>query len=104
MKPRAFLTAPIVVTLLLGLSFQGTVAAESEEDKPPQSSLSAIEVERLIMEGQTNYNQGRYREAVHSFEQAKNMGTSSDYQKAQLSLGLAEANRSSGNYKEAEAL
>jgi tetratricopeptide (TPR) repeat protein len=58
----------------------------------------------LILEGQTNYTHGRYKEAVQLFEQARDLGTESPYQKAQLSLGLADSYRALGKYKEAEEL
>jgi tetratricopeptide (TPR) repeat protein len=64
----------------------------------------ALQMQTLIATAQTNYQHGRYKEAVQLFEQAQQLGASSSYQKALISLGLAEAYRSSGRYKEAEAL
>jgi tetratricopeptide (TPR) repeat protein len=103
MKSRTIFIAPMLLSLFLGLSQQANFAA-SPEDKTAQSAEDALKVQSLIIEGQSNYTHGRYRDAVRAFEQAKALGTSSDYQKANLALGLAEAYRSSGKYKEAEEL
>jgi len=88
----------------LALSPGANYAATSPGEQPAQTADKALQVTTLIQEGQANYSHGRYKEAVHAFEQARDLGTSSSYQKALLSLGLAESYRSSGQYKEAEEL
>jgi tetratricopeptide (TPR) repeat protein len=67
-------------------------------------SVGYTELDRIILEASTNYEHGRYKEAIPLFEQARQAGTTSDYQKAQVNLGLAESYRSEGRLKEAEAL
>jgi len=69
----------------------------------PQSA-GFTELDRIIIEATTNYEHGRYKEAIPLFEQARQAGPTSDYQKAQVNLGLAESYRSEGRLKEAEAL
>lgn len=67
-------------------------------------SVGFTELDRIILEASTNYEHGRYKEAIPLFEQARLAGPTTDYQKAQVNLGLAESYRSEGRLKEAEAL
>ena len=106
-----------LLAAVLGLSFalmrEPSYAAVSQSDQPSAAESSAapsassaqpLQMETLIAAAQTNYQHGRYKEAVQLFEQAQQLGAKTSYQKAQISLGLAEAYRSSGRFKEAEAL
>jgi outer membrane protein assembly factor BamD (BamD/ComL family) len=92
MKPKRALLAALVRSLMM-MSFhqQANCATTSDSDETAPSPQASAQVEALLLEGQTNYTHGRYREAIHAFEQAKEFGTSSSYQKALLALGLAEA-------------
>ncbi|MBU6453128.1 MAG: tetratricopeptide repeat protein, partial [Cyanobacteria bacterium REEB67] len=76
----------------------------SGEVEPLAASGQPLQMETLILNAQTNYQHGRYKEAVQLFEEAQKLGATSSYQKALISLGLAEAYRSSGRFKEAETL
>ena len=98
---KSSLATRIALSLALCVSSLPSPGAFAAAD---ESTLNSIEVERLILEGQNYYQKGHYKEALHSFEQAKSMGTSSDYQEAVLALGLADALRLVGRYKEAEEL
>jgi len=109
-----------LLAAVLGVSFalmpELSYAAVSQSDQPSAteraasptvssaSSAQPLQMETLIASAQTNYQHGRYKEAVQLFEQAQQLGATTSYQKALISLGLAEAYRSSGRYKEAEAL
>lgn len=94
------LAKQIVLYFALSTCFASVLPAAAADE----STLNALEVERLIVEGQNYYQKGHYKEAVQSFEKAKSMGTSSDYQKTLLALGLAETLRSTGRFKESEDL
>ncbi len=102
-----------VLVLSFALMREPSYAAVSQSDQPAAAESSAaptassaqpLQLETLIAAAQTNYQHGRYKEAVQLFEQAQQLGAKTSYQKAQISLGLAEAYRSSGRFKEAEAL
>jgi len=89
-----------------------TVSSTPLSMSPPAAALNhkgagaavVSDVDSLLIEGQSNYNHGRYKEALELFEQAKGLGTTSDYQSAELQLGLAESYRVLGQYKKAEEL
>jgi tetratricopeptide (TPR) repeat protein len=74
------------------------------DSKGEPKSAGFTELDRIIVEATTNYEHGRYKEAIPLFEQARQAGPTSDYQKAQVNLGLAESYRSEGRLNEAEAL
>lgn len=101
-----------LLAAILGLSFALTPRpAISKSDQPSSaegaaapSAANPLQLETLIASAQTNYQHGRYKEAVRLFEQAQQLGAKTHYQQALISLGLAEAYRSSGRYKEAETL
>jgi tetratricopeptide (TPR) repeat protein len=106
-----------ILSAVFGLSFalmpEPSYAAISRSDQPSAadpaaataaSSAPLLQMETLIASAQANYQHGRYKEAVQLFEQAQQLGAKTSYQKALISLGLAEAYRSSGRYKEAEVL
>src|SRR5438874_188272 len=97
----------IQILLCLGIALHQPVASadtSDDDEETTQTPQTKAQVEALMLEGQTNYNHGRYRDALQAFEQAKTLGTTSSYQKATLALGLAESMRSMGRYKEAEEL
>lgn len=110
MRSNRFLAA------LLGLSFVlvhgPCIAADGGQPTAEESAAAHVnpidkpfQLESLIVNAQNNYQHGRYRDAIQLFEQAQKFGgEKTSYQEAQIALGLAEAYRSSGRYKEAEAL
>ena len=103
MKSRSFVALPVL--LAIGLSFNSlAVKATDDKDAKFQAVADSLKLDMLLVEALNNYKHGRYRDAITSYEKAKAMGTTSDYQKASLNLGLAEAYRSAGKYKEAETL
>lgn len=102
---------------VLGLSFAFTAkpscAADSSSAQPAAAEISPtstaaidapFQLDSLIVNAQNNYQHGRYKEAIQLFEQAQKLGDKSSYQEALISLGLAEAYRSAGRYKDSEAL
>lgn len=106
-----------ILTALLGFSFAfmptPIYAADSSSGQPaaaestaaPADAIDApFRLDSLIINAQNNYQHGRYKEAIKLFEQAQQTGATSSYQQALISLGLAEAYRSSGRYKDAETL
>jgi len=97
-KPTLLVMSVFVVLSQLSLC---TVAATAKSSAP---AAPFSDVDSLIIEGQTNYTHGRYKEAAEIFEQAKALGTITPYQKSELQLGLAESYRSIGQYKKAEEL
>ena len=84
----------------LSLNQQAFAATQSNSE----SSTKITDLDRVLIEAQTNYEHGRYKEAIPLYEQAQKTGPESDYQKAQINLGLAESYRSEGRLNEAEAL
>ncbi len=106
MKSRSIAALPVLLSLAFSLSPQALFAAADDDDRASkvQAVADSLKLDMLMVEGLNNYKHGRYRDAIKSFEQAKALGTTSDYQKASLDNGLAEAYRSAGKYKEAEAL
>jgi tetratricopeptide (TPR) repeat protein len=107
MKSKRLLTALIGVSFALLPSI--CLAADSPDKKSASAksldaTLDAMQLETLIAEGQTNYQHGRYKDAIQSFEKAQQIGAETSYQKALISLGLAESYRSIGRYQEAETL
>ncbi|CAN5325472.1 hypothetical protein BH11CYA1_BH11CYA1_21150 [soil metagenome] len=103
MKSRSSVALPLLLAIGLGLHYPTVQAAEDKVAKI-EAVADSLKLDMLMVEGLNNYKHGRYRDAIASYEKAKALGTTSDYQKASLDLGLAEAYRSAGKYKEAEAL
>jgi tetratricopeptide (TPR) repeat protein len=110
MSSKWFLSA------LLGLSFalapQTVFSAEEASGQPAAEADAApvnkfekpFQLDSLIATAQTNYQHGRYKDAIVAFEQAQKFPEMTSYQEALIALGLAESYRSIGRYKEAEAL
>lgn len=110
MRPKCLLVALFVISFFI-TTFTGRAfaAPETAEERAAANArvtaaLEGMKLDTLIAEGQSNYQHGRYKEAVRCFEQAQQIGAETSYQKALISLGLAEAYRSSARYKEAETL
>lgn len=105
MKSRNVLALPVLVAIGMGLGFPPVHAASATDGASKVEAVAdSLKLDMLMVEGLNNYKHGRYRDAITSYEKASAMGTTSDYQKASLALGLAEAYRSAGRYKDAEAL
>lgn len=110
MSSKRLLT--VLFGLYAGLMFESVQATESPAAAPvardPRSGAEAIEapfkLESLIVNAQNNYQHGRYKDAIQLFEKAQQSSEKSDYQAAQISLGLAESYRSIGRYNDAETL
>lgn len=102
-----------VLAVVLALSFQFVLNSAQAREQKAQAELqntasqaidAPFQLDSLIVNAQNNYQHGRYRDAIELFEKARNFEGRSDYQNAQISLGLAESYRSVGRYKEAEDL
>lgn len=104
MKSRSVLALPVLLAIGLSLHTPPVFAEEEDRADKVQAVADSMKLDILMAEGLNNYKHGRYRDAITSYEKAKALGTTSDYQKASLSLGLAEAYRSAGKYKQAEEL
>jgi tetratricopeptide (TPR) repeat protein len=96
----------VLASLSLSLClFSGLAVYAADDSESRVIAVSdSLKLDMILVEGANNYKHGRYRDAIKSFEQAKAMGTTSDYQKTTLDNSLAESYRSAGRYKEAEAL
>jgi tetratricopeptide (TPR) repeat protein len=97
---RAFLLIASLFLLLSQLSLYTCVALA----KSSAAGNAFSDLDSLIVEGQTNYTHGRYKEAAEIFEQAQAFRNATPYQRSELQLGLAESYRSIGQYKKAEEL
>ncbi|RTL35994.1 MAG: tetratricopeptide repeat protein [Candidatus Melainabacteria bacterium] len=110
MRSHRFLAA--FLALSFSVAQYPVFAADSMQSAAAESEAAHVnpiekpfQLDSLIVSAQTNYQHGRYKDAIQLFEQAQKFpGEKTSYQEAQISLGLAEAYRSSGRYKEAEAL
>ncbi len=88
----------IVASLTVPLSREASAAASSKPAAPPS------EAAMLMAQAQTNFSHGRYQEAVQLYEQARKLSELTPYQKAQVTLGLADAYRAVAKYAESEEL
>lgn len=88
----------IVALLTAPLSRKASAAASPKPVAPPS------EATMLMAEAQTNFSHGRYQKAVQLYEQARKLSELTPYQKAQVTLGLADAYRAVANYAESEEL
>ena len=88
-----------ILTVALALVSAPPAIAAANQKGATFSSLDT-----LLIEAQSNYTHGRYKEALELFEQANGQETTSDYQHTELQLGLAECYRALGQYKKAEDL
>lgn len=108
MRSKGLFAALFVLCFILnsakGYAADSTVDERAQTAERVTNAVEKMKLDTLILDAQSNYQHGRYKEAVRLFEQAQQMGPETSYQKALISLGLAEAYRSSGRYKEAETL
>ncbi|MDZ4838286.1 MAG: tetratricopeptide repeat protein [Candidatus Melainabacteria bacterium] len=106
MRSKRLLSALLAVSFL-ALTAGASPAAEMTREQTAAAASKVtgeIQLESLILEGQAQYQHGHYKEAIRLFEQAQQLGAETSYQKALISLGLADAYRASGRYKDAEDL
>ena len=93
------LSLPLIPPAGYALDAPGESSAETGAQSEPAAANSLTsQMDIVILNAQTNYQHGRYKESVQLFEQAQKIGATSNYQKALISLGLAEAYRSSGRF------
>lgn len=87
------------VGLALLLMWTPSANASAQPSVPAES-----EVTQLIREADYCNSRGRYQQAVQLVEKARELGTTSAYEKTALFYGLAELYRKLGRYKESEDL
>jgi tetratricopeptide (TPR) repeat protein len=98
-KAQGPIGAALCATLLL--SGQGLLPTEAFA---AAKATPISTVDNLLIEAQSNYNHGRYKEAVELFEKVQAEESLSTYQKSELQLGLAECYRQTGKFKKSEEL